>query len=50
VVPPLLELDGEPVVGLLDALDADLSREGMATGPDRQDLLGGAGLDAPARQ
>jgi hypothetical protein len=50
VVPPLLELDGEPVVGLLDALDADLSREGMAARPDRQDLLGGAGLDAPVRQ
>jgi hypothetical protein len=33
VVPPLLELDGEPVVGLLDALDADLSRKGWL--PDR---------------
>ena len=32
---------GEPVVGLLDALDPHLPREGMALGPDGEDLLGG---------
>ena len=50
VVPPLLELDGEAVVGRLDPLDPDLSRERVTGDPRGDDVLGGRGLDPPLRQ
>ena len=49
-VPAFLELDREPVAGLLDALHTHLPRAGVALGPDGKDLLGGPGLDPPVRQ
>jgi hypothetical protein len=50
VVPALLELDREPVAGLLDAFHPHLPWAGVALGPDGEDLLGGGGLDPPVRQ
>ena len=45
VVPALLELDREPVAGLLGALHAHLSRPWVTPGPDGDDLRRGPGLD-----
>ena len=49
MVPPLLELDREPGVGLAEPLDANLSREGMTAGTDRDGVPVGVGLHPPLR-
>src|SRR5260370_17452443 len=45
VVPAFLELDREPLAGVVDPLHSHLSGPGVTLGPDRGHVRGGRGLD-----